>query len=148
MASQRSISSSDEVIRPIVGARIVNTALGFERIVYALLDTGSDRDVISPSIVAELRLETWTEVLTVQTLDNLVSGERSLTAMMVESINRKYSAMVKRALVGRLLAGNGDVPRRSGIHSPSGGPALRRSQRQSGSDNWRSPCGNMVGKGT
>ena len=98
------------MIRPIVAARIVNTALGFERIVYALLDTGGDRDVISPSIVAELRLETWTEVLTVQTLDYLVSGERSLTAMTVESIDGKYSAMVKGALVGRLLAGNSDVP--------------------------------------
>ena len=96
----------------------MNTALGFERIVYALLDTGSNRDVISPSIVAELRLETWTEVLTVQTLDNSVSGERLLTALTVESINGKYSAMVKGALVGRLLAGDAPQSKRNLSYFP------------------------------
>ena len=62
--------ADNEVIRPLVACRVVNTALGFGRVVYALLDQGSDRDVISQSVMKDLRLETWTEYMTAGKLDH------------------------------------------------------------------------------
>ena len=91
----------------------MNTALGFGRVVYALLDSGSDRDVISQSIISDLKLDTWTEFMTVKTLDNSVEGERSLTSMRLESIQGVYSADIEGALVGAMLTGNNDIPPRN-----------------------------------
>ena len=98
------------MILPIVACRVVNTALGFGRVVYALLDSGSDRDVISQSVVKDLKMDTWTEFMTVKTLDSLVEGERRLTSMRVESIEGVYTADIEVALVGPLLTGNNDIP--------------------------------------
>ena len=85
----------NEVVCPIVACRVVNTALGFGRVVYALLDSGSDRDVISQSVIKDLKLDTWTEFMTVKTLDSTVEGERRLTSMRVESIEGAYAADVE-----------------------------------------------------
>ena len=79
-------------IRPIVACRMVNTALGFSRVVYALFDQGSDRDVISHSLVRDLRLDMWTQYITVKTVDNSVEGERALTGNDVPPAKRCLSA--------------------------------------------------------
>ena len=47
--------------------------------VYALLDSGSNRDVLSQSLITDLKLDSWIEYLTVKTLDTMVEGERQLT---------------------------------------------------------------------
>ena len=86
--------ADDEVIRPLVACRVVNTALGFSRVVYALLDQGSDRDVISQSLMRDLRLDTWTQYMTVKTLDNTVEGERALTSIRLKSVDQFYRADV------------------------------------------------------
>ena len=57
------------MVHPIVVCIVVNTAMGFGRVVYALLDSGSDRDVMSQLIIKELKLDTWTEFMTVKTLE-------------------------------------------------------------------------------
>ena len=101
--------ADNKVIRPLVACRVVNTALGFSRVVYALLDQGSDRDVISPSLIKDLRLDTWTEYMTVKTLDHSVRAERALTSVRIESVDQFYRADVRGALVGSRLIGN-DVP--------------------------------------
>ena len=98
--------ADNEVIRPLVACRVVNTALGFSRVVYALLDQGSDRDVISQSLLRDLRLDTWTEYMTVKMLDHSVEGERALTSMRIESVDQFYRADVQGALVGSMLTGN------------------------------------------
>ena len=90
-------------VRPLVACRVVNTALGFSRVVYALLDQGSDCDVISQSLMRDLRLDTWTEYMTVKTLDHSVEGERALTSMRLESVDQFYRADVQGALVGTML---------------------------------------------
>ena len=50
------------MICPIVACRVVKTALGFGRVIYALLDGGTDRDVISQSVIKDLLIDTWTEL--------------------------------------------------------------------------------------
>ena len=78
--------------------------------VYALLDGGSICDVISQSVITDLKFDTWTEFMTVKTLDSSVEGKRQLTSMRVESIEGVYAADVGGALMGALLTGNSDIP--------------------------------------
>ena len=92
MNTAKTVFADNEVIRPLVACRVVNTALGFSRVVYALLDQGSDRDVISPSLIKDLRLDTWTEYMTVKTLDHSVRAERALTSVRIESVDQFYRA--------------------------------------------------------
>ena len=42
--------ASDDVIRPIVAACIMNPSNGKEEMVYALIDSGADRDFISTEL--------------------------------------------------------------------------------------------------
>ena len=72
----RVITAFDEVIRPIISARVINNMTGASQIVLALLDSGSDRDVISTRLSTSLSLSTWTEQLTVTTLGNTSTGEK------------------------------------------------------------------------
>ena len=99
----------DEVIRPIVSVRIVNPQNGLSKIVLALLDTGSDRDIVAKTVSDELNLNTWTEHLTVKTLDCYTSGERALTKLTIQSVDGLYKANVSGALVGEFLTGDGAI---------------------------------------
>lgn len=84
--------------------------------VYALLDSGSKCDVISQLLISELKLDSWTEYMTVKTLDTSVEGERRITSMRIEAVNASYAADVDAALVGSMLTGNSKT--KLGIISP------------------------------
>ena len=103
------ITKFDEVIRPIVTVRVVNPKNGLSKIVLALLDTGSDRDIVAKTVSDELKLSLWTEHLTVKTLDCYTTGERALTKLSIQSVDGLYEADVSGALVGEFLTGDGDV---------------------------------------
>ena len=107
------MSALDEVVRPIVACRVINTALGFGRVVNARLDSGSDRDFISQSMIKELKLDTWMEFMTVKILDNTEEGDHCLTSrrrlMRIKSVDANYLAEVEGALVGQLLTRNNDI---------------------------------------
>ena len=105
----RVITASDEVIRPIISARVINNMTGASQIVLALLDSGSDRDVISTRLSTSLSLSTWTEQLTVTTLGNTSTGEKVLALYRLESVDSLYKADIEGALVGDLLTGSGDL---------------------------------------
>ena len=105
----RVITASDEVIRPIISARIINNTTGASLIVLALLDSGSDRDVISTRLSTRLSLSTWMEQLTVTTLGNTSTGEKVLALYRLESVDSLYQADIEGALVGDLLTGSGDL---------------------------------------
>ena len=109
MAAARTVSKYDQVIRPIVSVRIVNPVNGLSKIVLALLDTGSDRDVVAKNVSDELAMDTWTEELTVKTLDCYTSGERALTRLSIQSVDGLYEADVNGALLGEFLTGDGDI---------------------------------------
>ena len=49
------ISKFDEVIRPIVSVRVVNPSNNKSKIVLALLDSGSDRDIVAIKCVRRIR---------------------------------------------------------------------------------------------
>ena len=59
------MAEEDDSIRPIVALYVVNPATKERISTYALLDTGSDRDVIDESLAKELRLKTRSRMMNV-----------------------------------------------------------------------------------
>ena len=54
----RSLSPDEDVIRPIVAVRVVNPVNGKREEVYALLDSGADRDYLSDRVAKAIGLAT------------------------------------------------------------------------------------------
>ena len=75
-----------------------------------MLDSGADRDVISETVIEELKIATKEMDMRVITVDNSTTNRRSLASFLVESVDGSFRADVDGALVGRLLTGEGDVP--------------------------------------
>ena len=107
---ENSISAADEVIRPIVAIKVKHPTLKRQRLVYAMLDSGSDRDVIAEELITELGLEQRSKMVTVQTVDSTVSTRRCFVDFRVESLDGNYRADVNGALVGKLLTSENDLP--------------------------------------
>ena len=57
------MAEEDDSIRPIVALYVVNPATKERISTYALLDTGSDRDVIDESLAKELKLKTRSRMM-------------------------------------------------------------------------------------
>ena len=64
------MSSSDDVVRPIVPVTIMNNLSGASMNIYAMIDSGADRDVISAGVIHQLLISTTTVQMTVFTVDN------------------------------------------------------------------------------
>ena len=54
----RSLSPEEDVIRPIVAVRVINPTDGRREEVYALLDSGADRDYLSDRVANSIGLLT------------------------------------------------------------------------------------------
>ena len=98
------------MIRPIVPVRIVNPGNGSSTEVYALLDSGSDRDVISNDVKDALGLSVLSQRMSVKTLDSVIVGKRSTTNFMLQSLDSSYRADVDGALVADMLTSDSHVP--------------------------------------
>ena len=88
---------------------IANPDNGKEEEVYALIDTGSDRDFMSKELAERLGLKInvkWTELHTVNTSTKGWSPQSSIG---IRSRDGSYMANVKDALVGDFAAANGEV---------------------------------------
>ena len=93
----------------IISARIINNKTGLSHVILALLDSGSDQDVISLRLSDRLSLSTWTEQLTVTTLGNTLTGEEVLALYRLKSVESLYQADIEGALVGDWLTRSGDL---------------------------------------
>ena len=80
------------------------------KLVYAMLDTGSDRDVISEELIADLELEQRIKSVTVQTVEATITEDRNFVDVRIQSIDGSYNAEITDALVGKLVAGKTDIP--------------------------------------
>ena len=90
--------------------RIIDNRSGASTTVYAMLDTGSDRDVISERIVDELSILTSSKLMTVKTVNSEDTRHRNVANFRLESLDRQYVADVEEALVGKLLTSSSDIP--------------------------------------
>ena len=75
-----------------------------------MLDSGSDRDVISETIAAKLTVPTVSRMMTVKTLNGNNTQFRNLADFRLESLDKTYAADVEEALVGKLLTSSSDLP--------------------------------------
>ena len=104
------MSSFDDVVRPIVPVVIVNCASGEEMTIFAMIDSGADRDVISHDVIKHLRISTNMVQMKVVTVDNCVTENRLLASFTLRSTNSEYIIDVNNALVGDLLTSEKDIP--------------------------------------
>ena len=104
------MAEEDDSIRPIVALNVINPATKEKISTYALLDTGSDRDVIDESLAKELKLKTRSRMMNVQVLGVQDLSPRDVASISIASLDGKYEAEVENALVGNLLTCNSDIP--------------------------------------
>ena len=90
--------------------RVVNLCNGSSTEVYALLDSGSDRDVVSDDVRDALGLSVHSQRMSVKTLDSVIVGNRSTTSFILESLDTSYRADVDGALVAEMLTSDSDIP--------------------------------------
>ena len=79
-------------------------------IVYAMLDSGSDRDIVTPELAKKLGLVQRAKSVTIQTVDSNMTSNRHFADLRVESIDEVYGADISGALVCSLLTSNEDAP--------------------------------------
>ena len=56
-------------------------------IVYAMLDSGSDRDIVTPELAKRLGLVQRAKSVTIQTVDSNMTSNRHFADLRVESID-------------------------------------------------------------
>ena len=98
------------MIRPIVAVRVINPSTRKEEMVYALFDSGSDKDFISTELAVRLGLKItsrWTELTTINTTTEGMSPRAKIA---IKSSSGSYSSNVEDAIVGDFGAAKGDLP--------------------------------------
>ena len=105
----RTVVAEDDVTRPIVPVKITNALTGRSTVVFGMIDSGADRDVLSIQTVKKLDLSTERMLMRVHTLNSEVVEEKTLTSFILSSIDGDYNVHVSEALTGNLLTGEADV---------------------------------------
>ena len=98
------------MIRPVVVVRVRNILTRVTRDVFALLDSGSDRDVICESLVRSLNVPTTTRAMTVKTINSTETRRHTLASFGIASIDEEYEASIEDAMVSDLTTSVSDVP--------------------------------------
>ena len=98
------------MIRPIVPLKILNENGTKAKLVYAMLDSGSDRDVVSEELITDMALIQRSKPATVQTVESTVTTLRHFVNFRIQSLDGSYNATVNDALVGKLLTSDSDLP--------------------------------------
>ena len=103
-------ASEDDAIRPIVAVNVCNKVTGKCRAVYALLDTGSNRDVIDEDLIDDLDIECTSELMQVKVLGNESLGPRRVASFSIQSLEGDFEGFAKNAMVANLLTNQSDIP--------------------------------------
>ena len=104
------VAAEDDAIRPIVAVNVFNTTKGNSRQIYALLDTGSNKDVIDEELVKELDLPAHYEMMEVSVLGKDSIGPRQVASFSINSLEGNYEAEIRGAMVAKLLTSQSDIP--------------------------------------
>ena len=106
----RSMSPDEDVIRPIVPVRIINPKNGELEEIYALLDSGADRDYLSDRVAKKLALETKTRQINLVTIEEASKKVREMADVEIESLDGNYRAEIEEILVGHFPPSSRDIP--------------------------------------
>ena len=98
------------MVRPIVAVRVINPRNGEIEEIYALLDSGADRDYLSERVAHKLGLETKRTSINLVTIEEASSKMREVADIEIESIDGNYRAEVEGVLVGKFPEATKDIP--------------------------------------
>ena len=87
----------------------VKNAFGEKMRTYALLDSGSNRHVVSERVCAALGIEGIETPMCVTTLESTFEGPRRIADVEVEGVNG-VELTLNNAIFGNIIAGEDDVP--------------------------------------
>ena len=105
----RTVVAEDDVTRPIVPVKITNALTGRSTVVFGMIDSGADRDVLSLSIVKKLDLPTERMLMRVHTVNCEVVEEKTLASFVLSSLDETYNVHISDSLTGNLLTGDSDI---------------------------------------
>ena len=105
----RSVSAGIRVIRPIVAAKVSNPSTGKSECLYALVDSGADRDYLSSRVRDRLGLEKRESLINLKTVGSQSVGVREITDLELQSMDGSYKAQIMDALVGDFPNSTNDV---------------------------------------
>ena len=83
----------------------VNEANGYFKIVYALLDTGSDCDMIDVNIVKNM------DTIEMHVVENITTKKRPITSFSLQSTKNAFESTMENVIIGK-------------IHSAAGGSGI------------------------
>ena len=109
MAS-RSIGSDDVAIRPIVTLLVTNLTTGEKTKIFALFDTGSDREFLAGTAAQKIDLATREKLVEVTTLKGPEVRTTKMADFRVESIDGSYVCDVNDAIIDNLPVVESDIP--------------------------------------
>ena len=96
-------------MRPIVAIRVINPKNGEIEEIYALLDSGADRDFLSERVAHQLGLSTKKKNINLITIEEASNKMREMADIEIESIDGNYRAEIEEVLVGKFPEASKDV---------------------------------------
>ena len=106
----RSLSPAEDVVRPIVAIRVINPMNAEMEEIYALLDSGADRDYLSERVARKLGLEMRHKEVNLVTVEEASKKVREMADVEIESLDGYYRAEVEEILVGKFPESSRDIP--------------------------------------
>ena len=83
-----------------MATNIVNPRNGKSEKIYAILDSGADRDYISQATAERIGLPIRWEMLTMQEAETVSTKMRQLSEISMQSIDGSYKATIDDVIVG------------------------------------------------
>ena len=103
-------SALDDVLRPIVAVTIINPISRRKELVYAILDSGADRDYVSIDLARHLGLELEQREMELAIKDTTSWGERNLLSVKLGNLAGSYEADVDDVINGGFATGMNKIP--------------------------------------
>ena len=97
------------MIRPIVAVTITNPVSGRSERIYALIDSGADRDYLSTDLGERLGLITKEEWMSITTVKDTREEWTETTSLVLGSTDGQYEARIEDAIIGRFPAARDDL---------------------------------------
>ena len=97
-------------MRPIVAITIANTKTGKKESVYAILDSGADRDYVGISLARRLGLEMAQKEMGVSFVDTTSWGKRNTASVKLGNLSGSYQLEIHDVIVGDFASGKDEIP--------------------------------------
>ena len=77
--------------------------------IYALLDTGSDCDLIDKNVIEALDMDTSEHIIEMHTVENITTKRRQIASFPIESVKENFSSEMNNVIVGEIHPAPGEL---------------------------------------